>query len=747
VRADLLKALADALLEEHRVSVSVELVEEAITIYEEVSEIRPSGHQQHAQAVSDLGIALERFCVYHGEDRPWPRGQQCIELLRESLKLHPPGHPLRDQALHCLARAVCDVKHEAESERLRQLTESISLGREALQLRPVGHPDQMKSLNNLSLHLGQFHQLHADQQVLEEMIATLRQVIQMCPPGHANRPSALMNLATGLRTSFEQHGSIERLTEAICLFRESMLLYAPGHPERHMVLDGLAYAIYQRAQLQGGSNPEPFFEYIALEREALKLLPARDAQRAPVMGNLCNALMNTIRHGFSTPGGLAEVIDLQRESLRLQRLGDAVLDGEMNNLADALAARFDLHKDHNDLLESISLHRQTLQLRPTGHWRRWESLQRLANLLCRPESRSWPEAFSLLREALQLCPSGFSERVSMLSDMSRCFLELFSPHFDLSEGISLLSEAHLDQFCHVNARLKFAVSNLRRVEEALSATTGGQRSDHDGDITSRVLNLYIDVIGLLPRVANFGLDHSTRLQAIIGSDEIARNAAARALHLERIPHAVEMLEEGRGIFWSQTLHLRDAGFDGVPDKDRQKLERLLQLLEVRTRRTRSSDMPVTQREQDLESRRKLNEEAEALITTIRGYPGLARFLMPAAFSDLVSALPGGYVVILNSSTLGQHALLLNRATGLATSLELQACHREFDSDTIRSQVDRNALREENNESVWDDTRAMKLSMGRLRSLDDTLALLWNTIVRPVFEKLHIEVCATGTTVN
>jgi tetratricopeptide (TPR) repeat protein len=745
-RTDLLKALADALLDEYKVSRSVEMIEEAIAVYEGIAHSRSSDHQQRAEVVHDLGVALGSFCLHHGEDWPWTRGRRCIELLRESLELRPPGHPWRDEALHHLASFIRLVKYKDASERRHQLAESISLGRDALELRPVGHPERYKSLISLALSLGQFYQFGADQQALEEMIAVQRQVVQMSPPGHELRPNVLGNLAIGLELSFEQCGSIERLTEGISLYRECLLLHPIGHHQRYRTLDNLARALCLSAQLHGAS--ELFFESISLHREALELVPADDPERWRIMGNLSEGLMHTYLYGCGSSGAISEAVNLHRESLHERQLLDSpLLDNNMSDLAECLAVRFDMYQTREDLLEAISLQRQALHLRSIGHRQRPQSLNRLANLLCRPECRSWAEALALFREGLKLCPSGFSNRAPLLSDMSRCFLEPSSSFFDLKEGIVVVSEAHSDQFCHVNIRLKYAVSNLRRVEQAYNASTGGLRSIDDDDISNRILDLYIEVIGLLPRVAHFGLDHSTRLQAVIGSDEIARNAAARAVLLGRIPQAVEMLEEGRGVFWSQTLHLRAAGFDGVPDRDRQELERLLQLLYISTRRAQGLEISVTQREQDLESRRKLNEEAEALITMIRGYPGLARFLMPAAFADLVRALPSGYVVILNSSALGQHALLLNSATGLATSLELQASHREFDSDTIRSQVDRNALREESNESAWDDTRAMKLSVGRLRSLDDTLALLWNSIVRPVVEKLHIEVCATGTTVS
>jgi hypothetical protein len=574
-RVDLLKTLADTLSKEHQVSYSIENIEEAITIYEEVLQLRPSNHPQHTEALCDLGGTLERFCVHHGEDKPWARGQRCIQLLRESLELRSPGHPLRDESLQVLAKALFTVQHsEDTSGNLQLVTESVNLNREALQLRPVGHPERLNSLQCLSLLLRELYELSGDQGTLKEVIGSL-------------------------------------------------------------------------------------------------------------------------------------------------------------------AARFDLHGGVEDLLEAISLRRQALQLRSTGNARRPQTLQRLAKLLCRPGFQSWSEALILFREALDLCPSGFPNRATLLSDTSRCFLDPSSQAFDLLEGIPLLLEAHSDQFCHVNVRLKSAVSDLRLVENAYSAIEGTLNATDGHHMAGRILDLYIAVIGLLPCAANFGLNHDTRLQAVAGSDEIVRNAVARAVRDERASQAVEILEQGRGVFWSQTHHLRAAGLDGVPDTDRQELERLLHLLEFSARKAHNSDQTIVQREADAEARRRLNQQAEALIAKIRGYPGLGRFLLPASFEGLVGALPDGYVVILNASKLGHHALLLHRSAEVAASFELHPPQTGFDSTSVRAGLPRD-LNGDVTHFDGHEKRAMRLDGGRQSSLDDVLALLWTSIVLPVLLKLGLQ---------
>jgi hypothetical protein len=194
---------------------------------------------------------------------------------------------------------------------------------------------------------------------------------------------------------------------------------------------------------------------------------------------------------------------------------------------------------------------------------------------------------------------------------------------------------------------------------------------------------------LLPRAANFGVDHKTRLQVITGSDEIARNAAACALLLERTSQAVELMEEGRWIFWSQTLRLRSTGFDGIPDSGRKDLLRILRMLEHGARLAVCSEQTVAEREQALERRRQMNDEAEALISKIRSYPGCTRFLIPAAFDSLLGGLPDGVVITLNVSKLAHHAILLHKTAGTAVGLELESISASFDSAVLRAPFPRN----------------------------------------------------------
>jgi tetratricopeptide (TPR) repeat protein len=699
-------------------------------VYEEVLCLRPLGHERRAEAVGDLGMALALFCLYNEASEV--RRARCFDLLREALRLCPPGHRSRDHALHSLAAALQFVGYEHQLGNADSLRECIMLNQAALQLRPAGHPERHNSLNNLACGFWRSFQQCGDLDLLAEAIAMHREALLLRPLGHPRHESSLHNLSGALETSFQHQGGMETLAEALSLDREALRLRPLGHPLRWGSLTGVGNALGISFAATG--FPELLSESICLLREAVQLVPVTHTSYALTLTNLAQSLIVSFQH-YHDRSALAEAITLLRQSLRLTTMESVHSDETLTELAEALIADFDENNHQDQLQEAVRLHRQALEHRPRGHYRRMESLKSLGRLLCRTECRSWSEALEMFHEALDICPIGSPIRAEVLSDTSRCFLDPESPFFDLSRGVAHLSDAYSDNFCHVNRRLRLSMSDLPMVERSHNEADTSLDASTLKRYSTLVLDLYTQVIGLLPRAANFGLDHSTRLQAVTGLDSMVRDAAARALLLGRKRQALEMLEEGRGVFWTQTLHLRTNALDDVPQEDRQELQRLLRLLEFGGRRVVSSTQNASDRERDLEKRRQLNEEAEALISKIRGYAGLGRFLLPPTFDALVGALPEGFVVVVNASKLGYHALLLNKNTGLVTSLELQPPPKGFDSATLRSQLPRDL----GSTTHGGTSRAMRMTSGEGGSFLDVLAVLWTTIAQPVVTHFGLQV--------
>jgi hypothetical protein len=706
-------------------------LEEAIGMYEQLLALRSPGHAQRRQTVSALGNALWCFCHFHSLDKA--RAHRCIVLFREALHSCPPGHHLRDETLHDLAKALFSITFQLLGDQ-NALAESVVLNREALTLRPPGHPSRDKTLNNLAGALKWTFDNCGDFDLLKEAVRMQREVLRLRPHGHPLRASALNNLSSTLVTSFEQQGSFETVTEAITLSREALNLRPIGHPRRFSSLSLLAEVLRLRFIYQGFSVC--LAEAMERYREVFHTIPEAHPQHGHMMMNYGDILLLAFQeHGDSF--FLSEAIRVLRETLTLVPEVVAFHDIALHNLAGALLASHELSGDKSPLSEAVTLHQEALKLCPPGHSRRIESLDGLADLYCRIEPTSWKEAHTLYCEALRICPQGYPVRAQLLSGIARCFLNSDSPFFDPVQGISHLSEAYADDFTHITRRLRTASTDMRNVEATYESVTQHMDEATRGQYNMLVLELYSQVIGMLPLAANFGIDHKARLRAVLGTDRIARNAASRAVLVDRVSVAIETLEEGRGVFWTQTLHLRTTAFEDVPEDDREELQRLLLLLDGATHGTDTSELSAAQRERELGRRRHLNKQAQSLIAKIRGYPGLNRFLLPFAFDAVFASLPDGVVVIVNTSDVAHHALVLHRPTGLATSLDLDLPRARFDSAVLKAKLPRGATAL--HEQDRDSSRAMRIDKGAEDSFDNVLVLLWTSIVKPVIDQLGLKV--------
>jgi hypothetical protein len=706
-------------------------------MYEQLLALRPPGHAQRRQTVSNLGDTLWSFCEYHSLDKA--RADCCIVMLREALHLCPPGHLLRDQALHDLAGALLFITFEQLGDQ-NALAESVILNSEALTLRPPGHPSRDESLNNLATALNLRFRYCGDLNLLEKAVRMHREVLRLRALGHPRRDIALSNLSATLVTSFEQQGSFEAVTEAIFLCREAVDLCPIGHPRRFPSLANLAESLRLRFIYQGFSVC--LAEAIQLYREIMHSMPEAHPQRVNVMIHYGEMLLLAFQeHDDSCL--LSEAIVVLREAAILLPEGAQFHDMILHSLAGALLVSSEKSGDMSLLSEAATLHQEALKLRPPGHPLRISSLDGLADVYCRIEPVSWNKAHTLYCEALRICPPGYPVRAQLLSGIARCFLDAGSPFFDPVQGISHLSEAYADNFTHITRRLRAASSDMRNVEATYASVTRHMDEGTRGRYSTLVLELYSQIIGILPLAANFGIDHKARLRAVVGTDRIARNAAGRAVLVGRVSMAIETLEEGRGVFWTQTLHLRTSTFKGVPRDDREELQRLLLLLDRATHGTETSELSAAQHERELGSRRHLNEQAQSLIAKIRGYPGLNRFLLPFAFDAVFASLPDGFVVIVNSSEVAHHALLLHRPTRLATSVGLDFPHTGFDTTSLKAKLPRDGA----STFVVESSRAMRLSSGETDSLDYVLRLLWKSIVWPVINRLGLKVGYTSNAVE
>ena len=300
---------------------------------------------------------------------------------------------------------------------------------------------------------------------------------------------------------------------------------------------------------------------------------------------------------------LDKAILLAREALDLHPRGRPARSMPLNNLASYLSNRYEQLGAMEDLDEAIVLGREALELHTPGHPLRSNSLNGLARYLCNRFTQSRQledkeELFSLYAQLVHV-PQTVSS-----SDLSA------------ARGWTHVAE----YFQHPTMLLAYETS----------------------------LRLLVQHLATLPSLPQ----HLVILKDITSS--LAVDAFSACLRNCSTANAVELLEQGRGVFWSQLARLRSPLDDVIVSGPVGKI-----LADEFTRLTLSIHNALNLPGADQHERLcHLNLELQRVATNIRNLPGLSRFLLPSLFPDLQCAASGGPVIIVNASKHGCDALIV-----------------------------------------------------------------------------------------
>ena len=615
-------------------------IDKAIDLDRKALKHCPHGHPKRSASLTLVSIHLiDRYNQLGGmEDLA-----EAIALDREALALRPQGHPNRPASLSNLAVDL-STRH-SQLGAMEDLTEAIVLGREALALRPQGHPDRSVSLSNLAVDIStRYDQLGAMEDLTEGIVLN-REALALCPQGHPDRSASLNNLAVRLTTRYHQLGAMEDLAEAIVLCRESLDLRPQGHPDRSASLSNLAVDLSTRYHQLGAM--EDLAEAIVLGREALGLRPQGHPDRSASLSNLAIDLSTRYKR-LGAMEDLAEAIVLDREALALCPQGHPGRSASSSNLAVLLSTRYHQLGAIEDLTEAIVLDRETLALCPQGHLDRSASLNNLALRLSTRyhelgEMKDLDEATDLNREALVLRPQGHPERSRSLDNLASCLCDRFTRSErsqDKEELFSLYEQlVHVPQFVS-SIDLSASKSWIRVAEDFHHPST---LLAHETSL--RLLIQHLAVLPSLPQHLSI-VKHLTSSLAVDAFSACLRNSSPA--------RAVELLEQGRGVFWSLLSRLHSPLDDVIACIPTGKtfadeFTRLASLIR---------DVLTSPGPSQHERLYSLNIDLQRVVTDIRRLPGLSRFLLTPLFSDLRCAASGGPVIIVSASEYSCDTLII-----------------------------------------------------------------------------------------
>jgi CHAT domain-containing protein/tetratricopeptide (TPR) repeat protein len=357
--------------------------------------------------------------------------------------------------------------------------------------------------------------------------------------------------------------------------------------------------------------------------------------------------------------------DIQQKIVHLEKLLSITPPGTeryikcLGHLEDWYKSKFRRSDDISDIEEAIKYSRLVLDANYASD-RRYDCLGSLRNLL--------HYAFDKTREISYL-----EESITISYDILECkFPQRY--HCDATQRLvpSLLARSWL------LGRIEDRHEAIRLISVVIDNEYGRESNRFKlackwaiiarGIRHPTTLAAYKTAMALMERSLSFAPTVSTqhtRLVAMSGDCQtMPLDYASYQIHLRRFEEAVETLEQGRALLWSEMRGLRTPVFQLIGEDSplAKKFAEINQELEASTVAVTPSGRPEVEdsihQSKDgtdafgrlVTKQKKLVKERDALISQIRSRPGLEGFLRAPSFYSLRSAASRGPVIIVNHSS-------------------------------------------------------------------------------------------------
>ncbi|KAG1779400.1 CHAT domain-containing protein [Suillus placidus] len=656
---------------------------------------------------------------------------QSIDHFECALSLCSMNHPYRPAALFNLATAKFTP----------------------LNLRPTDHPDRTVTQLHLAISLlsrfakrGFRTDADAAQQLLSEvldvchanshiyraaLIAIKKSALHSARSIDANDLGRERPTASMLTLSPKQLADrVERclriddphaLDEVIFLHYDALGYYNAMHACRGQLLCNLGAILYARFKRRG--NDEDLDQAISIQGEALALRPVGHTDRPSLLNNLANQLSSRFDHRGNDKD-LDQAIALHREALALRPVGHTDRSKSLNNLANQLSTRFHHRGNDKDLDQAIALHMEALALRPVGHTDRSKSLNNLANQLStRFEHQDNREDLDESREklccALTLLTQHDPRQLAVHGSLAKVYLSFHHSGLDgtgAGEDTDSLNAAmrHLKAAANVvsGGLLSRLRASLLWVRHASQHSHGTELEAHATSM--QLLDAYMSTTASVSSRHNIIKDFPSTL---------AVDAASCALRSGDVCRAVDLLEQGRTIIWTQMTRLRTP-LDSLQTRGDHAVALVKRFRDLSSLLDKpSANYPEATPKVDVEAEetryRRLVEDWNRAVEEIRKIEGFSRFLLPPLFSDLQDAARDGPIIVLIASISSCDAIIIPHKQP-PTSIQLPTNLEKLARLVL-------ALQKAINKEAG--------PKGNQPALTKALMELWDDVVRPVVENL------------
>ncbi|KAG8778601.1 hypothetical protein FRC12_024915 [Ceratobasidium sp. 428] len=761
---------------------AIECMREAIILYS-------GGARQRAFALTRLGsLLLVRF----GRLNDLADLNQAIEYLTLAVQLIPEGDPCIPELLNCFA-ALLICRHE-ETHDAKDIDRAIECQYLGVQLAPDDHKAKSNLLDSLSQTLKRRYKQYRNPADIHQAIQCGMLAIQAFSGDCLN---TLTDLWTCYGDSFccryEWTGDLSDLNRTVECHTTAARLAPADHPSRSQVLDGLGRSLLHRyerlgslqdlnqaiqyldstARLASKSNTITIRRLLDLARSLqlryLRLGNPADQDRShecltrfwPFFSEdqpdvtMRAGLEALFRRGGERRGSAADV-DLgfkhARDTLEvLLRWGN----GWRGSAAD-LGLAF------KNMLSTINLV-------PDGHSHKPKLLSWLGKTLLAQFEASRNEAdldlaIQYLAQAVELAPDDHPLNPRHLLWLGRAYRARFNSTPRLPNMIAMgttwgkaAALPIVDPKAQIECAWGWAVYLLALEQSSLKPLALEQSPlEALPALEQSPLEAFQAAFDLLPHFVWLGQTVQARYDSIPEITNLVSAAAAYAVSVGSYDMALEWLEQGRSVVWSQQLQTRTP-FDDLAAINPQLANRMrgiasrLEAAELESGPTCSS--ADSSLDNDLQGQRHgAALQWEQLLQEVRRLPGFEDYMLPRKAHILKKAATRGPVVVINTQKARCDALILAPDHDDVMHVPLVRLNQE-----ALGRLRGNMVALIGHRGDEDKPRGVKRHRSSESAQDklNLLKVLWSDVVEPILSALqytskpapdelpHITWCATG----
>lgn len=757
---------------------SLAVINEAISKLRLVERGTPDSDVSKPNCLNDLGRALLiRF--EHEEDMLDVR--KAISYIQKAMTMVETESPAY---LNNFGNALC-LLFETTGD-LLDILEAISHHKRAIQITAEDSQDLFQRLNDLGHAQLRYHERTGDFMTISEAISHLHNAV-LLSPANGDLGPVLNNLGNSYRCQFECSGNLDDLSSAIANLQESVRRCPNGNPNKHTRLSNLGNCFVRRFDRTG--DLMDISEGIACHQKAANFTSEGGHPEIPLWLNNLGLALKVRFERFGELADIVEAISHHQKGVQLTPDTHANLPIYLNNLGNCYRCQFERTGNTEHISEAIAHLQRAVDITPEDHrglliWLNNLGLSSRCLFDQTHHISDIDKAIGYMKKSVLLTPAGHTQESTRLTNLGISYGRRFTStgdQSDIAQAVSYLQKA-LNCTPQDHATL---ASLLKQLGDTFSER--GTRTGNAADIhvaisnyslaatctvgppslrllaaqewaklcrsynQSQLLDAYGVAIDLVSHLAGFEQTIQKRYTNLIDVSNLSASAAAAAFQKGKPELAIEWLEQGRCLVWSQLNDLRTP-LDDLRMKHPSVADELLRVSVALDNAGSRKDGSVPgntllQRmslQEEITSHVKLAQERDALLKRIRNIPEFEQFLEPLSCTTLLEGLPpSGTVIVVNVHTDSCDAVALQHETAGFVHIplpEFSYTIAENLRESLKACLHGAGVRVRGD--IFDG-RGMRLESGKGSSLSRILQELWLLVVNPILCALGHTVTASG----